>query len=56
MCSFLKKESHGLQCAKELMVWRRKTSGSQDSGKDYTLVGCESEEYIQKVALYIDKR
>jgi len=26
------------------------------AGKDYTLVGCESEEYIQKVALYIDKK
>lgn len=25
-------------------------------GKDYTLVGVESEEYIQKVALYIDKK
>lgn len=26
------------------------------SGKDYTLVGAESEEYIQKVALYIDRK
>ncbi|HOM02887.1 MAG TPA: cell division protein ZapA [Acetivibrio sp.] len=26
------------------------------AGKDYTLVGVESEEYIQKVALYIDKK
>lgn len=26
------------------------------SGKDYTLVGTESDEYIQKVALYIDKK
>lgn len=26
------------------------------SGKDYTLVGAESEEYIQKIALYIDKK
>ncbi len=25
-------------------------------GKDYTVVGSESEEYIQKVALYIDKK
>ncbi|WP_026073782.1 cell division protein ZapA [Acetivibrio cellulolyticus] len=25
-------------------------------GKDYTLVGVESEEYMQKVALYIDKK
>jgi len=25
-------------------------------GKEYTLVGAESEEYIQKVALYIDKK
>ncbi len=25
-------------------------------GKDYTLVGVESEEYLQKVALYIDKK
>ncbi len=25
-------------------------------GKDYTLIGVESEEYIQKVALYIDKK
>jgi len=25
-------------------------------GKDYSLVGVESEEYIQKVALYIDKK
>ena len=26
------------------------------AGKDYTLVGTESDEYIQKVALYIDKK
>ncbi|HEY5586422.1 MAG TPA: cell division protein ZapA [Ruminiclostridium sp.] len=26
------------------------------SGKDYTLVGIESDEYIQKVGLYIDKK
>lgn len=26
------------------------------AGKDYTLVGSESEEYIQKVALYMDKK
>ena len=26
------------------------------AGKDYTLVGVESQEYIQKVALYIDKK
>ncbi|GAE90079.1 hypothetical protein JCM21531_3662 [Acetivibrio straminisolvens JCM 21531] len=26
------------------------------AGKDYTLVGIESEEYIQKVALYIDRK
>lgn len=26
------------------------------AGKDYTLVGVESDEYIQKVALYIDKK
>jgi cell division protein ZapA len=26
------------------------------AGKDYTLVGTESDEYIQKVGLYIDKR
>lgn len=26
------------------------------SGKDYTLVGAESDEYIQKVGLYIDKK
>ena len=26
------------------------------AGKDYTLVGIESDEYIQKVALYIDKK
>ena len=26
------------------------------AGKDYTLVGTESEEYIQKVALYMDKK
>ncbi len=26
------------------------------SGKDYTLVGAESEEYIQRVALYIDRK
>ena len=26
------------------------------SGKDYTLVGVESDEYIQKVGLYIDKK
>ncbi len=26
------------------------------AGKDYTLVGVESEEYIQKIALYIDKK
>ncbi|MDK2800726.1 MAG: cell division protein ZapA [Clostridiales bacterium] len=26
------------------------------NGKDYTIVGIETEEYIQKVALYIDKK
>lgn len=26
------------------------------AGKDYTLVGSESEEYIQKIALYMDKK
>lgn len=26
------------------------------AGKDYTLVGVESEEYMQKLALYIDKK
>ncbi|NLL06741.1 MAG: cell division protein ZapA [Clostridiaceae bacterium] len=26
------------------------------AGKDYTLMGAESEEYMQKVALYIDKK
>ncbi|MDQ2086352.1 cell division protein ZapA [Herbivorax sp. ANBcel31] len=26
------------------------------AGRDYTLVGIESEEYIQRVALYIDKK
>jgi cell division protein ZapA len=26
------------------------------AGKDYTLVGVESDEYIQKVGLYIDKK
>lgn len=26
------------------------------AGKDYTLVGVESEEYIQKIALYMDKK
>lgn len=26
------------------------------AGKDYTLMGVESEEYMQKVALYIDKK
>lgn len=26
------------------------------AGKDYTLVGAESEEYIQKIGLYIDKK
>lgn len=26
------------------------------AGQDYTLVGVESEEYIQKVALYIDRK
>jgi len=26
------------------------------AGKDYTLIGDESEEYIQKVALYMDKK
>jgi cell division protein ZapA len=26
------------------------------AGKDYTLVGSEPEEYIQKVALYVDKK
>lgn len=26
------------------------------AGKDYTLKGVESEEYIQKIALYIDKK
>jgi hypothetical protein len=26
------------------------------AGKDYKLVGIESEEYIQKLALYIDKK
>jgi cell division protein ZapA len=26
------------------------------NGKDYTVIGVESEEYIQKVALYIDKK
>lgn len=26
------------------------------TGKDYTLMGVESEEYMQKVALYIDKK
>lgn len=26
------------------------------AGKDYTLVGVESDEYIQKVAMYIDKK
>mgnify|MGYP001340817358 FL=1 len=26
------------------------------AGKDYTLVGKETEEYIQKVALYVDKK
>jgi cell division protein ZapA len=26
------------------------------AGKDYTLVGVKSEEYIQKVALYVDKK
>ncbi|MDP4182396.1 MAG: cell division protein ZapA [Bacillota bacterium] len=26
------------------------------AGKDYTLVGVESEEYIQRVGLYIDKK
>jgi cell division protein ZapA len=26
------------------------------AGKDYTLVGSESDEYIQKVGLYIDKK
>ncbi len=26
------------------------------AGKDYTLVGNETEEYIQKVALYVDKK
>lgn len=26
------------------------------AGKDYTLKGIESEEYIQKIALYIDKK
>ncbi len=26
------------------------------AGKDYTLVGTESDEYIQKVGLYIDKK
>ncbi|TYQ16811.1 UNVERIFIED_CONTAM: cell division protein ZapA [Acetivibrio alkalicellulosi] len=26
------------------------------AGKDYTLVGVEAEEYIQKIALYIDKK
>lgn len=26
------------------------------AGKDYTLVGVESEEYIQKIGLYIDKK
>ena len=26
------------------------------AGKDYTLVGVESDEYIQKIAMYIDKK
>ncbi|HEY9062871.1 MAG TPA: cell division protein ZapA [Pseudobacteroides sp.] len=26
------------------------------AGKDYTLVGVESEEYLQKIGLYIDKK
>lgn len=26
------------------------------AGKDYTLVGAESDEYIQKIALYVDKK
>src|SRR4051812_49378210 len=26
------------------------------AGKDYTLVGIESDEYIQKIAMYIDKK
>ncbi len=26
------------------------------AGKDYTLVGVESEEYMQKISLYIDKK
>lgn len=26
------------------------------AGKDYTLVGAKSDEYIQKVALYVDKK
>lgn len=26
------------------------------AGKDYTLVGVESEEYIQKIGLYVDKK
>lgn len=30
--------------------------GVRIAGKEYTLVGIESDEYIQKVALYIDKK
>lgn len=26
------------------------------AGKDYTLIGVESDEYIQKIAMYIDKK
>lgn len=39
-----------------ILVAERNKVEVRIGGKDYTLVGVESEEYMQKVALYIDKK
>lgn len=47
----------GLCCKKELILVTPKNKVEiRIAGKEYTLVGIESEEYIQRVGLYIDRK
>lgn len=50
-------KGRGLICKKELIsVSEKNKVNVRIAGKDYTLVGKEPEEYIQRVALYVDKK
>ena len=61
MCLFIGKHKNpykdGGNLQKELVsVSDKNKVNVRIAGKDYTLVGSEPEEYIQKVALYVDKK